>query len=110
MNPRTVQKRTQLGDVLGVPPLPFPNRLSVYILNDLSLNCPKTILAMESWIDHVGFWLAELATHLRTKEQLPYMIGLLALRMAAVMGCSVGEARQCLKDEMVLQQIKRVMA
>ena len=55
MNPRTVQKRTQLGDVLGVPPLPFPNRLSVYILNDLSLNCPKTILAMESWIDHVGF-------------------------------------------------------
>ena len=70
MNPRTVQKRTQLGDVLGVPPLPFPNRLSVYILNDLSLNCPKTILAMESWIDHVGFWLAELATHLRTKEQV----------------------------------------
>lgn len=57
------------------------NRLSVYALRDLSSHPPLDLNAAKTWLDHCGFWLADLATHPRTPDQLPFMIGLLAMAM-----------------------------
>ncbi len=89
---------------------PLANRLSVHILTDLNTHCPRTILAIDSWLDHVGFWLADLSCHPRTKDQLPFMMSLLAINLAKTLGCSIQEARQLLKDEMVIQQAERMVA
>lgn len=97
---------TQLGKPLGGS---LSNRLAVYALNDLNINCPKSILALENWLDHTAFWLACLSTCTKTKDQLPFMINLLAINLGSTLGCSIQEARVMLKDEMVIQQLERVI-
>jgi hypothetical protein len=89
--------------------IPLANRLAVHILHDLNRNCPRTILALYNWLDHVGFWLAELGDHARNNEQIAYMISLLALNLSSVMGCSIQDARLLLRDEMVIKQAERLL-
>lgn len=91
-------------------PIPLANRLSVHVLNDLNANCPKTILAINNWIDQVTFWLADLSTHPRTSDQTAFMLYLLSMNLAATMGCSLQDARQLLKDELIIHQFERVLS
>ncbi len=99
----TAPRPTQQGN-------PLANRLACHILNDLNVNCPRTILAMENWLDHTGSWLAELSVCAKTNEQLLFMISLLAINLAQTMGCSLHAARLLLKDEMVVKQAERMVA
>lgn len=82
-------------------------RLAVYACKDLVKYCPKTVQAMASWLEHAGFWLAELSTYPRTPDQVAFMIGLLGLALAPNMGVSLPEACRVLKDEMALQLATR---
>lgn len=82
-------------------------RLAVHACHDLASDCPKTIHALTNWLEHAGFWLAELSEHPRSPDQVSFMIGLLGLALAPTMGCSLPEACQTLKDELALQLVKR---
>lgn len=84
------------------------NRLAVYACHDLVKVCPKTIQAMAEWLDHAGFWLAELSTCPKTHDQVPFMIGLLGMALAPNMGVAFGEANRVLRDEMALKQAQRM--
>ena len=86
------------------------NRLAVYACHDLVKFCPKTVQAMASWLEHSGFWLAELSAHPRTPDQAAFMIGLLGLALAPNMGVSLPEACRVLRDEMALQQAQRMFS
>jgi len=63
----------------GAPTL--ANRLAVHVLRDLNKNCPKTIHALENWIDQCGFWLAELLPHQVDSAQVAFQIALLDLAL-----------------------------
>jgi hypothetical protein len=89
---------------------PLANRLSVHVLHDLTANCPRTILALESWMDHCAFWLADLASHPATPDQINFMIGLLALGLAKNMGWTLPEASNLLRDEMVMYQLNKELS
>lgn len=82
-------------------------RLAVYACHDLVKECPKTLHAMANWIDHAGFWLAELSTCPRTPEQVGFMIGLLGMALAPNMGVSFDEAKRVLQEEMAIQLAQR---
>lgn len=91
--------------IMSTPTL--ATRLAVHACHDLASECPKTIYAMANWLEHTGFWLAELSEHPRTPDQVAFMTGLLGLALAPNMGVCLAEACRVLRDEMVLQQVKR---
>ena len=82
------------------------NRLSVHILKDLAANAPKTLLAVDSWMEHVAFWLHDLNKHQATKDQVPFMVGFLGLALAREAGWQRLEACRIIKEHLVYQQIK----
>ncbi len=86
------------------------NRLAVHALTDLNNHCPRTILAIENWLDHIADWLAELAACTTNKNQVPHLISVLAINLAGTLGCSMQEARTIIKDEMVIKQAERTLA
>lgn len=56
-------------------------RLAVHVLRDLNKSCPKTIHALENWVDQCGFWLADLVTHQVDSAQVAMQIALLDLAL-----------------------------
>ena len=57
------------------------NRLAVHVLRDLNKSAPRTIHALENWIDQCGFWLADLITHQVDNAQVATQIALLDLAL-----------------------------
>jgi hypothetical protein len=83
------------------------NRLSTHVLLDLATACPKSLLACESWIEHCTFWLADLAKHPATPDQVMYMIGFLGNSMALNLQWPLADACRELKDQLQLRQLNK---
>lgn len=82
------------------------NRLAVAVLKDLVASAPKTFNAMANWEHHCGFWLAELAEHPRTTDQLSFMTGLLAMALIREHSdYTFAEACTSLRNHMRLHQV-----
>lgn len=80
------------------------NRLAVHVLRDLNKNCPRTIHALENWIDQCGFWLAELLPHQVDSAQVSMQIALLDLALKREQGFQMANAIPLLKESMRLHQ------
>lgn len=80
------------------------NRLAVHVLRDLNKNCPRTIHALENWIDQCGFWLAELLPHQVDSAQVAMQIALLDLALKREQGFQMANAIPLLKESMRLHQ------
>lgn len=80
------------------------NRLAVHVLRDLNKSCPKTIHALENWIDQCGFWLAELLPHQVDSAQVAMQIALLDLALKREQGFQLANAIHLLKESMRLHQ------
>lgn len=83
------------------------NRLAVHICHDLAKHAPKTLHALENWLDHCGFWLAELARCPRRPDQVPFMVGLLGLSLSREMDLTLPDACQVLRDHMKLHLLTK---
>lgn len=83
------------------------NRLSVHICHDLATHAPKTLHALDNWLDQCGFWLADLSRHLRTQDQLQFMVGLLGLALSREMSLTVPDACQVIRDHMKLHVLTK---
>ena len=81
------------------------NRLATHICHDLAKRAPKTLHALDSWLDHCGFWLAELARCPRTPDQVQFMVGLMGLSLSREMNLSLPDACQVLRDHLKLHQL-----
>ena len=80
------------------------NRLAVHVLRDLNKNCPRTIHALENWIDQCGFWLAELLPHQVDSAQVATQIALLDLALKREQGFQMANAIPLLKESMRVHQ------
>lgn len=80
------------------------NRLAVHVLRDLNKNCPRTIHALENWIDQCGFWLAELLPHQVDSAQVAMQIALLDLALKREQGFQMENAIPLLKESMRVHQ------
>lgn len=88
-------------------PPTLANRLATHLCHDLSLHAPKTLHALDSWLDHCGFWLAELARCPRTPDQVAFMTGLLGLALSREMHLTLPDACQVLRDHMKLHLLTK---
>ena len=86
----------------GVPTL--ANRLAVHVLRDLNKSAPRTIHALENWIDQCGFWLAELLPHQVDSAQVAFQIALLDMALKREQGFQMANAIPLLKESMRLHQ------
>jgi hypothetical protein len=83
------------------------NRLSVHVLHDLASTCPKSVLSVERWLEHVAFWLADLASHPNTPDQVHFMIGHMGVAMSTHLGWPLQDACRELKDQLQLHQLNK---
>jgi len=82
------------------------NRLSVHVLKDLAAAAPRTLGAVDNWMEHVAFWLHDLHKHQATPDQVSFMVGFLGLALAREAGWQRVEACRMIKEHLVYQQIK----
>lgn len=83
------------------------NRLAVHICHDLAKHAPQTLHALDNWLDHCGFWLAQLAACPRTPDQAQFMVGLLGLSLSREMDLTLPDACQVLRDHMKLHLLTK---
>lgn len=88
-------------------PPTLANRLAVHICHDLAKHAPKTLHALDNWLDHCGCWLAELARCPRRPDQVPFMVGLLGLSLSREMDLTLPDACQVLRDHMKLHLLTK---
>lgn len=83
-------------------------RLAVYACKDLAKSAPKTYNALTNWLQHSGFWLAELSTCPKRHDQVSCMIGFLGLSLSREnQDIPLQQACKSLYEHMTLHQMTR---
>ena len=89
---------------------PLSTRLDLHILKDLAANAPKTLGALDSWLEHCAFWLHELHKHQVEPGQVSFLVQLLGLALAREAGRERAETCQTINEHILFAQIKEVIS